>query len=303
LKNRNIITPPSLLPGDEVRLVSTARKISAEELNLAIEVIENWGFKVSLGNNIFAEDRQFAGTDLQRMSDFQEALNDNHIKAILCVRGGYGSVRIIDHIDFGNFVTSPKWIAGYSDITVLHSHIHNNCAVETLHCSMPINFRINSPESLQSIENVLKGENLEYIFQSNVFNRSGVVEALVVGGNLSILQGLIGTNSDIDTSGKILFIEDLDEYLYHLDRMMTHLKRAGKLKDLAGLMVGGMSDMRDNNIPFGKNALEIISEAVSDFTYPVCFNFPCGHIDDNRSIRLGAKAKLTIDESTVSFEQ
>jgi muramoyltetrapeptide carboxypeptidase len=303
LKNRNVIVPDSLQPGDEIRIISTARKISFGELEAAVNLLTEWGYKVTTGKNLLKEDRQFSGTDKQRLSDLQLALNDSKVKMILCARGGYGTVRIIDEIKWSAFLKYPKWIAGYSDITVLHSHLNQKIGVAGLHCTMPINFVNNTHDALESFKNALSGKPLKYEFEGNELNRLGKCEAELVGGNLSILYGLSGTPSSIDTKGKILFLEDLDEYLYHIDRMMMNLKRNGKLNHLAGLIVGGMSDMRDNAVAFGKTAEEIILEAVSEFDYPVCFGFPAGHIHDNRAFVLGKKAKLTVNKSTVSFSQ
>jgi muramoyltetrapeptide carboxypeptidase len=303
LKNQNILLPESLSQEDEIRIVSTARKISNGEIEAAVNLLTDWGFKVSLGKNLFEGDRQFSGTDEQRLYDFQEALDDQNVKMILCARGGYGTVRIIDDIKWDSFKNQPKWIAGYSDITVLHSHLNKVVGSASLHCSMPVNFPTNAKEALDSLKAALTGEELVYEFEPNPLNRFGSCNAEIVGGNLSILYSLSGTVSAIDTKGKILFLEDLDEYLYHIDRMMMNLKRNGVLNDLAGLVVGAMSEMNDNAIPFGKTAEEIIAEAVQEFDYPVCFGFPAGHIKDNRALILGKKAKLTVDESRVSFNQ
>lgn len=303
LKNQNILLPESLSPGDEIRIVSTARKISHGEIEAAVNLLTDWGFKVSLGKNVFEKDRQFSGTDEQRLQDFQEALNDLNVKMILCARGGYGTVRIIDDIKWDSLKKQPKWIAGYSDITVLHSHLNKNVGIASLHCSMPVNFPTNAKEALDSLKAAITGEELNYEFEPNPLNRPGSCNAEIVGGNLSILYSLSGTNSAIDTRGKILFLEDLDEYLYHVDRMIINLKRNGVLNELAGLVVGAMSEMNDNATPFGKTAEEIIAEAVQEFDFPVCFGFPAGHIKDNRALILGKKAKLTVDESRVSFNQ
>lgn len=303
LKNQNILLPETLKTGDEIRIISTARKISHGEIEAASNLLTDWGFKVTHGENIFEGDRQFSGTDEQRLQDLQDALNDQNVKMILCARGGYGTVRIIDQVNWKGFKKHPKWVAGYSDITVLHSHINKNLGIATLHCSMPINFPTNAKEALESLKAALFGEQLTYEFEPNPLNRVGNCDAEIVGGNLSILYSLSGTESAIDTDGKILFLEDLDEYLYHVDRMMMNLKRNGIFKNLAGLVVGGMSDMNDNAIPFGKSAEEIIAETVQEFDYPVCFGFPAGHLNDNRALILGKKAKLTVDESRVSFNQ
>lgn len=299
-----MLTPPYLKTGDAIGIAATARKISEAEIQPAIQLIEKRGFKVKLAPNIFLSDNQYAGTDLQRTQGFQQLLDDTEIKAILCARGGYGTVRIIDKLDFSSFLKNPKWIAGYSDVTVLHSHIHSNFNTETLHSTMPLNFPADgsSNEATETFFNALKGERLEYKIASHSFNRTGKTSAILTGGNLSILYSLNGTLSDIDTGDKILFIEDLDEYLYHIDRMMQNLKRSGKLEHLKGLIVGGMSDMNDNTIPFGKNAEEIIRDTVSEYDYPVCFDFPAGHNGNNHALTLGREVELDVSESGVSLK-
>jgi len=294
-------TPEYLQKGDKIAMVATARTISMPEIEDSINVFNEWGLEVVLGKNIFKESNQFAGNDKERAEDFQNMLDDDSIKAIVCARGGYGSVRIIDNIDFSNFIQKPKWICGYSDITVFHSHINNNFGIETLHSVMPINFydKKITKETFESFKAALFGENISYSFPTSSLSRKGICEADILGGNLSILYSLIGTKSDISTEGKILFIEDLDEYLYHIDRMIMNLKRGGKLEKLAGLVVGGMSEMNDNEVPFGKTAKEIIFEAVSKYNYPVCFDFPAGHINDNRALILGRRVRLEIDDKVL----
>lgn len=297
-----MIIPKTLKKGDKVSIISTARKITIQELIPSIKILQSWGLEVVFGENLFKENNQFSGTKKQRVEDLQNAINDNSISAILCARGGYGTVQIIDDINFSNLKKNPKWIIGYSDVTVLHSHLHN-FGIATLHASMPIDFVKNTEESLNSLKNILfKGKNtIEY--NSQKINNIGNVNSEIVGGNLSILYSLIGSDSDINTNGKILFIEDLDEYLYHIDRMMINLKRNGKFENLAALIVGGMSDMNDNEISFGKSVIEIISECVAEYNYPVCFNFPVGHLDDNRTIILGQQSELIISEKTISLKQ
>ncbi|MGB0882647.1 MAG: S66 peptidase family protein [Vicingaceae bacterium] len=289
--------PANLKQGDKVVILSTARKISEAEILPAKKILEEWGLTVVLGDNLFQEEDQFCGSTVQRTSDFQNALDDESVKAVICARGGYGTVKIIDGLDFSKFKTNPKWIVGYSDVTVLHNHINQNFSIQTLHATMPINFTTNTTESLESLKTALFGGNLNCDFEANQMNKKGIAKGEVVGGNLSILYSLTGTNSQINTKGKILFLEDLDEYLYHIDRMMMNLDRAGMLADLAGLVVGGMSDMNDNTIPFGKTAKEIIKETVSKYEYPVCFDFPAGHIDDNRALIMGREAALDVGEN------
>ena len=289
--------PLSLQKGDQIGLISTARKISEEELEYAKSLFSSWGLNVVFGDHLFRKFHQFAGTDTQRAADLQSMIDDPDIKAIMCVRGGYGTVRILDRINFTALQKNPKWIGGYSDVTALHSSVHN-IGIPSLHCSMPINFSNNSEDSLESLRKALFGQKLSYQFPKHPLNRKGKTEGKVVGGNLSILYSLIGSKSDINTEGKILFLEDLDEYLYHIDRMMLNLKRNGKLSKLAGLVVGSMSEMNDNAIPFGKTAVEIIAEAVAEYDYPVAFNFPAGHLDNNNTLVLGEYANLVVENTS-----
>ncbi len=292
------IIPPYLQKGDTVAIVATARKISMEELQPAIDIINAWGLKVVLSKNIFCVDNQFAGTDEERAADMQWALDDNNIKSVICARGGYGTVRIIDKLDFTNFLKHPKWVVGYSDITVLHQHINQNFSIASLHATMPINFAVNE-EATESLRKALFGEELNYTIPAHSLNRAGEAIGELIGGNLSLIYALCGSKSDIDTKGKILFIEDLDEYLYHIDRMMMNLKRSGKLQNLTGLIVGGMSDMKDNTVPFGKTAEEIILDAVKEYNYPVCFNFPAGHIHRNLAMVMGREVCLSVSTNSV----
>ena len=294
-KDNKMISPSPLNKGDKIGIIAPARKIPREEITLAVDVLKNWGLEIVFGENLFIEQNQFSGSDEERAEDLQTLLDDDSVKAIISARGGYGTLRIIDKIDFSSFRKNPKWIIGFSDITVLHSHIHN-FGIETLHAPMLINFFQNA-EATESIRKNLFGENISYKINSHVLNKKGNVEGEIVGGNLSLLYALTGSKSDIDTSGKILFIEDIDEYLYHIDRMMLNLKRANKLSKLAGLIVGGMTDMKDNTIPFGKTVEEIISDSVKEFSYPVCFNFPAGHIEKNLALPLGRRAKLSVNET------
>ena len=286
-------TPPYLKKGDKIGIVAPARKISKEEIQFAVNAFEKWGLKVVLGKNLFGIENQYSGSDAQRTEDLQKMLDDGSIRAIISARGGYGTLRIIDKLDFKKFEKTPKWIIGYSDITVLHSHIHQNFQIETLHATMPINFSKDA-ESVESLRRILFGETITYNIGSQPLNRKGKAEGELVGGNLSLLYALKGSRSGISTSGKILFIEDLDEYLYHIDRMMISLKRAGKLSHLAGLIVGDMTDMKDNQIPFGKSAEEIIRESVAEFDYPVSFGFPAGHAQKNLALPFGRRAKLKV---------
>ena len=297
-----MITPEKLKKGDKIGIISTARKISLEELNPAIKIIESWCLQVELGENIFNEDNQFSGSLTQRASDLQKMIDDKSIKAIFCARGGYGTVQIIDKINFSKIIQSPKWIIGYSDITVLHSHL-STLGVPSLHASMPINFQENTKLAITSLKNMLFKAQNHIKTTSHFFNRFGKVSAEIVGGNLSILYSLLGSSSDINTDERILLIEDLDEYLYHIDRMMMSLKRNRKFENLKGMIVGEMSDMNDNDIPFGKTAEQIILDYTKDYNFPICFGFPVGHLNDNRCVKFGVKSVLDITENGVSLTQ
>lgn len=292
--------PPPLKPGDSIGIVAPARKVSRDELKPALEWLRSLNFKVVEGKYLYEAQNQFSGTDLQRLGDLQTVLDDPAIRAVLFARGGYGALRIIDRLSFSGFMSHPKWLIGFSDMTVFHSHVHSNCKVQTLHAPMALNIAKTPPEILNAIANILTGGNHAITVPGNPLNRYGKTSATLTGGNLSLLYALNNSASDINTNGKILFIEDLDEYLYHIDRMMLSLKRSGKLRNLAGLIVGAMSEMKDNAIPFGKTAEEIIREAVDEYDFPVCFNFPSGHIESNHPLVLGREAILEVD-SQVTF--
>ena len=292
-----VIRPPYLKKGDKIGIVSPARSISFDEVHPAIKLFQRYGLEVVLGNHVFSRHHQFAGTDGQRLHDFQQMLDDQAIRAIICSRGGYGSVRIIDQLDFSRFMDHPKWIVGYSDVTLFHSHLHRLAGVETLHATMPVNMAADANRTaIETMLNALFGYRITYSFTTQPPSREGKAEGILCGGNLSILYSLTGTASEVDTAGKILFIEDVDEYLYHIDRMMIHLKRAGKLDRLKGLIIGSMARMNDNTIPFGQTAEAIIASVVKDYRYPVCYGFPAGHLDNNLALILGRKVKLTVGQ-------
>lgn len=289
--------PPFLQPGDVIGICAPARKVSQEEMKDGINWLAQKGFRVKESKHLYNNQNQFSGSDEERAEDIQSLINDPEVKAIIFARGGYGCVRIIDRIDFSPLEKNPKWLIGFSDMTVIHSQVNRYTKSCTLHAPMMINLmkEKRNEEAANKIIDIITGKNIRYSENhTNPFNREGVCEGELVGGNLSLLFALAGTSSDIDTANKILFIEDLDEYLYHIDRMMMQLKRAGKLKNLKGLIVGGMSDMRDNVIPFGKSAVEIIYEAVGEYNYPVCFDFPSGHIDRNLPLVFGANVNLEV---------
>lgn len=293
--------PPFLQAGDTVAIVATARKVSKAEMRPAISILESWGLKVQPGKNLYKDDRQFAGADEERAGDLQRALNNKNIRAVFFARGGYGSVRIIDAIDWKKFTKDPKWLIGFSDITVIHSHVQRHTGIETLHAPMCLNLPKLSAQCLQVLKDSLFGQRLRYSSSKQQpalekLNRKGKASGQLTGGNLSILYSLLGSSSDVDTAGKILFLEDLDEYLYHIDRMLMNLKRNGKLSGLKGLIVGGMTEMKDNPIPFGRTAEEIIAEAVAGYDYPVVYGFPAGHIPNNYPLIFGREVTLNVTE-------
>jgi muramoyltetrapeptide carboxypeptidase len=287
----------------KIHITAPAKVIDKVCIDFAVDFFQKNGFEVSLAKHVLGKHNYFSGTDIERRTDFQAALDDDSIDFILCARGGYGSVRIIDDLDFTKFVKKPKRIIGFSDITVFHNHVHTHFNLPTVHATVPLNFQSNTPEALQSLLNVLNNKPNTYEFAPSEYNRFGEVNAVVAGGNLSIIYSLLGTHSDLNTDGKILFIEDIGEHIYAIDRILYSLKKSNKLQKLAGLIVGGMTNIKDTEIPFGKNVEEVISEIVAPYKFPVCFNFPAGHVDDNRAIVLGQTASLKVTKYTVIFEQ
>lgn len=295
--------PPYLKKGDTVAIVCTARKFFPEEAKPAIDLLESWGLKVKLGKTIGLDSCQLGGTDAERAADFQEQLDNDNIKAIWCARGGYGTVRIIDLIDFSKFKKQPKWVMGFSDVTVLHSHI-NTLNVATLHSIMPFTVPKAPEEVKQSFKNALFGIKNSYTIPSKSYDKKGMAQGELVGGNLSIIYSLLGSKSSIDTKDKILFIEDLDEYLYHVDRMLQNMKRNDYFKNVKGIIVGSMRDMHDNEIPFGQNEVQLITEITKDLNIPIAFEFCAGHQKDNRTLMLGSQVTFEVNEKEVklSFE-
>ncbi len=299
---KKMIIPPYLKKGDTIAIVATARKNIEDNLKPAISWLHSWGLEVVLGKTIGLDHNQLAGTDEERAADFQTQLDNPNIKAIWCVRGGYGTVRMIDLLDWTKFKQNPKWIVGFSDVTVLHSHL-NNLGFASIHGIMPVSSKA-TEEAKESLRKALFGEPLEYIVPCDQMNRYGKAKGELVGGNLSILFSLLGSPSAVNCDAKILFIEDLDEYLYHIDRMMMNLKRNGCLESLKGIIVGGMTKMHDNEIPWGKNALEIIDDVTKKYNIPIIYNFPAGHIADNHALILGKQVTLEANdiESKVLFD-
>ena len=297
-----MIKPKKIKVGDRIGIVATARKISLYEISPAKKILESWGLEVVFGKFLFESKNQFAGSIEQRIVDLQAMIDDDTISAILCARGGYGTVQIIDRLDFSNLIRKPKWVIGFSDITVLHSHL-NQLGLSTLHSTMPINFLDNTKKSLNSLRNALFNSKNSISTSAHRLNKLGLVETEIVGGNLSIIYSLLGSASDINTDGKILFIEDLDEYLYHVDRMIINIKRNFKFHKLKGMIVGSMSNMHDNNISFGRTVEEIILGHSEEYNFPICFDFPAGHLNDNQSIIFGMRSTLEIHENGVNLSQ
>ena len=294
-----MIIPPYLKPGDRIRIVSPAGKVQKDKVLPGIELLQDEGYEVMVGKHVFDKNFQYSGTDQQRASDLQEAINDPETKVIICARGGYGSVRLLEKLDFSPLLKIPKLLVGFSDVTVLHSAF-NKLGIASIHGAMPGFFIENKKptRSFLSLMELLTSGKSEIEVKPNPNNRSGNCSGELVGGNLSLIYALQGTPYQLDTSGKILLIEDLSEYLYHLDRMMQNLRLAGQLSNLAGLVVGGFTDLKDNDSPFGKSAQEIILEAVQDYHFPVCFDFPVGHIPKNLAVMLGSNYLLEVAENT-----
>ena len=290
--------PTPLQPGSSIRIVSPAGKIEEKHVMPAVNWLEKQGYTVKLGKHVFARHFQFAGTDEQRAADVQDALDDPGCDIIICSRGGYGTVRIIERLDFTKFLKNPKWLVGFSDITIFHSCLHN-LEVPTIHGVMPRYFFDGNGElreDLTTMMKLVKGEGISYNVDATGFDRTGTAFGQLVGGNLSIISSLCGTKYDIDTRGKILFLEDIDEFLYHTDRMVHQLKLSGKLDNLAGLILGDFTDMKDNESPFGQTVHEIFVEAVKDFDYPVCHGFPAGHDKKNLALAFGWDWELEVAE-------
>ena len=300
-------TPQYLKKGDKVAIAFPARFLEEKKIEAAVNQIQDWGLEVVLADNAFSRFHQFAGEDEHRLKALQKLLDDDSIRAVFCARGGYGTVRIMYDLDFKAFIHYPKWIVGFSDITYLHLFINQQLQVETIHAPMPIHYsgENSDPRSLDYLKRLLLGNEVKYTYiPTGKYNTVGTASGILTGGNLSVLYAMLGTRTDPGTRQKLLFIEDLDEYLYHVDRMMQSMKHSGKLENLAGLIVGGLSGMNDNEIPFGKSAPSIIREAIERQNYPCCFHFPAGHQKQNFPIIFGRKATLEVTREKIrlSFE-
>lgn len=293
------ITPPYLKKGDKIAITCPAKKLP-KPMTDAINLLQSWGLEVILGETVEASYHQFSGDDTLRAKDMQRFVDDDSVKAIIAARGGYGTIRIIDHVNFDRLTTHPKWVLGFSDITLLHSHLYSKYQLQSIHGQMPVNIPDASAQSIQTLHKALFGEPLSYAYTSaGSYNISGEATGTLVGGNLTLLVCSLGSVSNFDYTGKILFMEDVGEYLYAIDRLVRTLDRAGKLKNLAGLIVGGFTEVKDNDIPFGQTVQEIVLDVVKDYGYPVCFDFPVGHIPNNHSLIHGAMLHLVVDNQHV----
>lgn len=294
--------PRFLKEGDKIIITSPAGHVTKESIEITKKELQDRGYTVYVTENCTSKYFNYAAKDELRLKEMQESLDDIDAAAILCSRGGYGTGRILDNLKFEEFKKNPKWVIGFSDITNLHLHL-NNIGIQSIHGPMTQSFTL--PEDKESVENllsILRGNEIDYKISNHKLNRTGNCEAELIGGNLSIVYSLQATNYEIETENKILFIEDLNEYLYHLDRIMISLKLAGKLSNLKGLVVGGFTDMIDHKNPFGKNAYEIIREHVSEYNYPLCFDFPAGHISNNQPLIMGETYKLSVADDKVSLK-
>lgn len=298
--------PPYLKKGDTIGITCPAGYMAKEKAQNCIDTLQQWGYNVMVGKTLGSDSANyFSGTDDERLNELQAMLDDDSIHAILCGRGGYGVGRIIDGLDFKKFKRKPKWIIGYSDITVLHSHIFSTCKIASIHAPMASAFNDGgaSNEFVLSLKKMLSGKKNSYACASQLLNKPGTAMGELVGGNLSLLAHLTGTPSDIDTKNKLLFIEDVGEYIYGADRMLYQLKRSGKLANLAGLIVGGFTDMKDTDRPFGKTIDDAISDIVKEYNYPVCFHFPVSHSEENYALKIGGIYKLAVGKTKVRLSE
>lgn len=301
-----MILPPYLKKGDLIGITCPAGYMAAEKAITCIRTLQRWGFEVMVGKTLGSQSKNyFSGTDEQRRDELQAMLDDKNINAILCGRGGYGMGRIIEQLDFTAFRKNPKWIIGFSDITVLHAHLQMKCNIASLHAPMAAAFNDNGYKNkyVKSLHDALLGKKANYNCKPHSFNKQGTVSGILIGGNLSLLAHLSGTSSAIDTKGKILFIEDIGEYVYTIDRMLYQLKRCGKLTNLAALIVGRFTDMKDTERPFGKKVYEVIKEIIAAYNYPVCYNFPVSHGKENYALKIGGHYEVKVGKNNVTLSE
>ena len=298
-------TPPYLSPGDTIGIMCPSGFMPEEKYSTCIRVLKEWGYKVKEGSTLKSQYHYFSGTDEERLNDLQQMMDDDEVKAILFARGGYGLTRIIDSINFKKFKKRPKWIVGYSDITLLHCHILKQYKIPSLHAPMAAAFNDGGQDNqyILSLKSALAGKKASIDIPFYQLNKMGQAIGKLVGGNLSLLAHITGTRSQVKMKGKILFIEDIGEYIYHIDRMMYQLKRSGQLDELAGLIVGGFTDMKDTVIPYGKEVYEMINDLVKEYTYPVCYHFPVGHQTENVALKVGVEHHLYVEENHVLLHE
>lgn len=294
------IRPAFLKEGDTIGILAPARRVSEEEIAPAIELFQTWGLRVKTSPRLYGSCQQFSGSDAQRAEDMQAIIEDPAIRAIICARGGYGVARMVDLVDWSPLLSDPKWIAGFSDITVMHAHLQKNYSLETLHATMPLSFPDNvGTDTFDSLHDALFGHLQAYRVDAHPLNRNGKASGILTGGNLSVLYSILDSPSDVSWQDKILFLEDLDEYLYHIDRMMLNLMRSGRLAGIRALVVGGMTEMRDNAVPFGYTAEEIIREKMENISVPLVFGFPAGHTARNLALYLGRNVNLSVGDQVI----
>ena len=297
--------PSYLKKGDTIAIVCPAGFLPLEKARTCIKTLTSWGYQVKIGKTMGNQFNYFSGTDAERLADLQSMLDDTEVKAILCGRGGYGVSRIIDGLDFRKFKKNPKWLIGFSDITVLHAHLFQQIKAASLHAPMASAFNDGGAENdyVQSLRKALKGGKINYSCAPNSLNKIGKASGLLIGGNLSLIVHLIGTASAYQTKNNILFIEDIGEHIYHIDRMFLQLKRAGLLDGLAGLILGGFTDMQDTTIPFGTDVLTAINEHLKEYTYPICVDFPVSHATENYALKVGVKHQLAVTKNKVQLKE
>ena len=290
--------PPYLKKGDTIGITCPAGYMVAEKAQTCINTLQNWGFDVMVGKTLGSKNKNyFSGTDEERRDELQAMLDDENINAILFGRGGYGMGRIIDGLDFSRFKKNPKWVIGFSDITVLHAHLFTKIKTASLHAPMAAAFNEGENEFIQSLHKAIIGKKAKYNCATHEFNKQGTATAKLIGGNLSLLANITGTASDINTKNNILFLEDIGEQIYHIDRMLYQLKRSGKFENLAGLIIGGFTDMKDTERPFGKTVYEAIKDIVAEYDYPVAYNFPVSHGTENYALKIGVAYTLKVGKT------
>ena len=309
IPNLALVIPPYLKKGDTIGITCPAGFVTRTDIEPAVIKLTEWGYRLQIGNTVGKKDFSFSGTVAERYLDLQQMLDDKNIKAILCARGGYGTINIIDELNFKLFAKYPKWIIGFSDITILHSHLNRNCGIASIHSKMCNSFPTDwnlaeevQKQSIESIHQCLAGEKMTYSSLPNINNKAGMAKGILVGGNLKTLETLAGTSSDLITKDKILFVEDTGEYLYSIDRMFWNLKRTGKLTKLAGLIIGGFKIRPDEaGEAFGKTLEEIVLEKIKEYDYPVCFDFPVGHQKNNFALKCGVTHTLLVDANACTL--